>query len=106
MLTQRNWERGHLLSSARAPDFFARANGQVKTFMPGYHLIAGGTLIQARVSATHFRTKNGTDDRDGSGSGGQVGFHARKMQRRMVRGQAAIRSGAVQIAQTILILLS
>jgi transposase len=58
--------RDRLLSSAVAQQFFSEVNRQAKRFMSDEHFTVDGTLIQAWASQKSFRSKDGSDDDDGS----------------------------------------
>ena len=58
--------RDRLLSSAVAQQFFSEVNRQAKRFMSEEHFTVDGTLIQAWASQKSFRSKDGSDDDDGS----------------------------------------
>jgi transposase len=61
--------RDRLLSSAVAQQFFSEVNRQAKRFMSDE--LVDGTLIQAWASQKSFRSKDGSDDDDGSNFRGQ-----------------------------------
>src|ERR1700741_467591 len=63
--------RDRLLSSAVAQQFFSEVNRQAKRFMSDEHFTVDGTLIQAWASQKSFRSKDGSDDDDGSNFRGQ-----------------------------------
>src|ERR1700722_19221787 len=63
--------RDRLLSSAVAQQFFREVNRQAKRFMSDEHFTVDGTLIQAWASQKSFRSKDGSDDDDGSNFRGQ-----------------------------------
>ena len=63
--------RDRLLSSDVAQRFFAEVNKQAKKFMSDEHFTVDGTLIQAWASQKSFRSKNGSDDDDGTDFRGQ-----------------------------------
>jgi transposase len=63
--------RDRLLSSAVAQQFFGEVNRQAKRFMSDEHFTVDGTLIQAWASQKSFRSKDGSDDDDGSNFRGQ-----------------------------------
>ena len=63
--------RDRLLSSAVAQQFFSEVNQQAKRFMSDEHFTVDGTLIQAWASQKSFRSKDGSDDGDGSNFHGQ-----------------------------------
>src|SRR5271156_6736568 len=63
--------RDRLLSSAVAQQFFSEVNRQAKCFMSDEHFTVDGTLIQAWASQKSFRSKDGSDDDDGSNFRGQ-----------------------------------
>src|ERR1700688_2335539 len=63
--------RDRLLSSAVAQQFFSEVNRQAKRFMSDEHFTVDGTLIQAWPSQKSFRSKDGSDDDDGSNFRGQ-----------------------------------
>ena len=58
--------RDRLLSSDVAQRFFAEVNKQAKKFMSDEHFTVDGTLIQAWASQKSFRSKDGSDDDDGT----------------------------------------
>ena len=64
--------RDRLLNSEMAQRFFAEVNLRAKPFMSDDHFTVDGTLIQAWASQKSFRSKDGSDDGDGSN------FHGRK----------------------------
>src|SRR6202007_802906 len=63
--------RDRLLSSAVAQQFFSEGNRKAKRFMSDEHFTVDGTLIQAWASQKSFRSKDGSDDDDGSNFRGQ-----------------------------------
>src|ERR1700751_4175995 len=63
--------RDRLLSSAVAQQFFSEVNRQAKRFMSDEHFTVDGTLIQAWASQKSFRSKDGSDDDDGTDFRGQ-----------------------------------
>jgi IS5 family transposase len=63
--------RDRLLSSAVAQQFFSEVNRQAKRFMSDEHFTVDGTLIQAWASQKSFRSKDCSDDDDGSNFRGQ-----------------------------------
>ena len=63
--------RDRLLTSDVAQQFFAEVNKQAKRFMSDEHFTVGGTLIQAWASQKSFRSKDGSDDGDGTDFRGQ-----------------------------------
>ena len=63
--------RDRLLSSDVAQQFFAAVNKQAKRFMSDEHFTVDGTLIQAWASQKSFRSKDGSDDGDGTDFRGQ-----------------------------------
>ena len=58
--------RDRLLTSDVAQRFFAEVNKQAKAFMCDEHFTVDGTLIQAWASQKSFRSKDGSDDGDGT----------------------------------------
>ena len=58
--------RERLLTSDVAQQFFAEVNKQAKRFMSDEHFTVDGTLIQAWASQKSFRSKDGSDDGDGT----------------------------------------
>jgi hypothetical protein len=60
-----------LLVSAVAQSFFAQVNLRAKKFMSDEHFTVDGTLIQAWASQKSFRSKDGSDDGDGTDFHGQ-----------------------------------
>jgi transposase len=58
--------RDRLLTSEVAQRFFAEVNQQAKWFMSDEHFTVDGTLIQAWASQKSFRSKDGSDDGDGT----------------------------------------
>jgi hypothetical protein len=60
-----------LLTSDVAQRFFAEVNKQAKKFMSDEHFTVDGTLIQAWASQKSFRSKDGSDDDDGTDFRGQ-----------------------------------
>jgi IS5 family transposase len=63
--------RDRLLTSDVAQRFFAEVNQQAKRFMSDEHFTVDGTLIQAWASQKSFRSKDGSDDGDGTDFRGQ-----------------------------------
>ena len=63
--------RDRLLVSAVAQSFFAQVNLRAKKFMSDEHFTVDGTLIQAWASQKSFRSKDGSDDGDGTDFHGQ-----------------------------------
>jgi len=63
--------RDRLLNSEMAQRFFAEVNQRAKPYMSDDHFTVDGTLIQAWASQKSFRSKDGTDDGDGSNFHGQ-----------------------------------
>jgi hypothetical protein len=63
--------RDRLLTSDVAQQFFAEVNKQAKKFMSDEHFTVDGTLIQAWASQKSFRSKDGSDDGDGTNFHGQ-----------------------------------
>src|ERR1700751_2311144 len=63
--------RDRLLTSDVAQRFFAEVNKQAKKFMSDEHFTVDGTLIQAWASQKSFRSKDGSDDDDGTNFRGQ-----------------------------------
>ena len=63
--------RDRLLTSDVAQQFFAEVNKQAKRFMSDEHFTVDGTLIQAWASQKSFRSKDGSDDGDGTDFHGQ-----------------------------------
>ena len=63
--------RDRLLTSEVAQQFFAEVNKQAKRFMSDEHFTVDGTLIQAWASQKSFRSKDGSDDGDGTNFHGQ-----------------------------------
>jgi transposase len=63
--------RDRLLTSDVAQRFFAEVNKQAKKFMCGEHFTVDGTLIQAWASQKSFRSRDGSDDDDGTNFRGQ-----------------------------------
>src|SRR6202789_4306369 len=64
--------RDRLLTSDVAQRFFAEVNKQAKRFMSDEHFTVDGTLIQAWASQKSFRSKDGSDDDDGTDFRGQT----------------------------------
>jgi hypothetical protein len=64
--------RDRLLTSAVAQQFFAEVNKHAKRFMSDEHFTVDGTLIQAWASQKSFRSKDGSDDGDGTNFHGQT----------------------------------
>ena len=63
--------RDRLLTSDVAQQFFAEVNQHAKRYIRDEHLTVDGTLIQAWASQKSFRSKDGSDDRDGTNFHGQ-----------------------------------
>ena len=63
--------RDRLLNSEVAQQFFAAVNRQAKRFMSDDHFTVDGTLIQAWASQKSFRSKDGSDDDEGTNFRGQ-----------------------------------
>jgi Transposase DDE domain len=63
--------RDRLLTSDVAQRFFAEVNRQAKRYMSDEHFTVDGTLIQAWASQKSFRSKDGSDDGDGTDFRGQ-----------------------------------
>src|ERR1700687_1221809 len=63
--------RDRLLTSDVAQRFFAEVNKQARKFMSDEHFTVDGTLIQAWASQKSFRSKDGSDDEDGTNFHGQ-----------------------------------
>jgi transposase len=63
--------RERLLNSEMAQRFFAEVNERARPFMSDDHFTVDGTLIQAWASQKSFRSKDGSDDGDGSNFHGQ-----------------------------------
>ena len=63
--------RDRLLTSEVAQQFFAQVNKQAKRLMSDEHFTVDGTLIQAWASQKSFRSKDGSDDGDGTDFRGQ-----------------------------------
>jgi transposase len=63
--------RDRLLTSAVAQCFFAEVNRQARRFMSDEHFTVDGTLIQAWAGQKSFRSKDGSDEDDGSNFHGQ-----------------------------------
>ena len=63
--------RNRLLTSAVAQRFFAEVNQRAQKFMSDEHFTVDGTLIQAWASQKSFRSKDGSDDGDGTNFHGQ-----------------------------------
>jgi transposase len=63
--------RDRLLTSDVAQQFFAEVNLRAKKFMSDEHFTVDGTLIQAWASQKSFRSKDGSDDSDGTDFHGQ-----------------------------------
>jgi len=63
--------RDRLLVSAVVQSFFAQVNLRAKKFMSDEHFTVDGTLIQAWASQKSFRSKDGSDDGDGTDFHGQ-----------------------------------
>lgn len=64
--------RDRLLNSDVAQRFFAEVNRQAKKFMSDEHFTVDGTLIQAWASQKSYRSKDGSDDSDGTNFHGQT----------------------------------
>ena len=64
--------RDRLLNSDVAQRFFAEVNLQAKKFMSDEHFTVDGTLIQAWASQKSYRSKDGSDDGDGTDFRGQT----------------------------------
>jgi Transposase domain (DUF772)/Transposase DDE domain len=58
--------RDRLLTSDVAQHFFAEVNEQAKRYMSDEHFTVDGTLIQAWASQKSFRSRDGSDDGDGT----------------------------------------
>jgi hypothetical protein len=54
-----------------AQRFFAEVNKQAKRFMSDEHFAVDGTMIQACALQKSFRSKDGSDDDDGTDFRGQ-----------------------------------
>jgi transposase len=63
--------RGRLLNSVVAQRFFSEVNRRAQKFMSDEHFTVDGTLIQAWASQKSFRSKDGSDDGDGTDFHGQ-----------------------------------
>ena len=63
--------RDRLLTSEVAQRFFAEVNRQAKRYMSDEHFTVDGTLIHAWASQKSFRSKDGSDDGDGTNFHGQ-----------------------------------
>jgi len=63
--------RDRLLTSDVAQQFFAEVNKQARRFMSDEHFTVDGTLIQAWASQKSFRSKDRSDDGDGTNFHGQ-----------------------------------
>jgi len=63
--------RDRLLNSAVAQRFFAEVNRRASKFMSDEHFTVDGTLIQAWASQKSFRSRDGSDDGDGTNFHGQ-----------------------------------
>ncbi len=63
--------RDRLLNSAVAQRFFAEVNRRAQKFMSDEHFTVDGTLIQAWASQKSFRSRDGSDDGDGTNFHGQ-----------------------------------
>src|SRR5664279_2849856 len=63
--------RDRLLTSDVAQQFFAEVNRHARRFMSDEHFTVDGTLIQAWASQKSFRSKDGSDDGDGTNFRGQ-----------------------------------
>jgi hypothetical protein len=63
--------RDRLLTSDVAQRFFAEVKKQAKKFMSDEHFTVDGTLIQAWASQKSFRSKDDSDDDDGTDFRGQ-----------------------------------
>jgi transposase len=64
--------RDRLLTSDVAQQFFAEVNKQARRFMSDEHFTVDGTLIQAWASQKSFRSKDGSDDGDGTNFRGRA----------------------------------
>ena len=58
--------RDRLLTSDVAQQFFAEVDQHAKRFMSDEHFMVDGTLIQAWAWQKSFRSKDGSDDGDGT----------------------------------------
>ena len=63
--------RDRLLNSAVAQRFISEVNRRAKKFMSDEHFTVDGTLIQAWASQKSFRSRDGSDDGDGTNFHGQ-----------------------------------
>jgi transposase len=63
--------RDRLLTSDVAQWFFAEVNKHARRFMSDEHFTVDGTLIQTWASQKSFRSKDGSDDGDGTNFHGQ-----------------------------------
>jgi hypothetical protein len=63
--------RDRLLTTDGAQQFFAEVSKQAKRFMSNEHFTVDGTLIRAWASQKSFRSKDGSDDGDGTNFHGQ-----------------------------------
>jgi transposase len=63
--------RDRLLTSVVAQRFFAEVNCRATKFMSDEHFTVDGTLIQAWASQKSFRSRDGSDDGDGTDFHGQ-----------------------------------
>jgi transposase len=63
--------RDRLLTSDVAQRFFSEVNKQARRFMSDEHFTVDGTLIQAWASQKSFRSRDGSDDDDGTDFRGQ-----------------------------------
>jgi transposase len=63
--------RDRLLNSVVAQRFFSEVNRRAQKFMSDEHFTVDGTLIQAWASQKSFRSKDGSDDGDGTDFHGQ-----------------------------------
>jgi hypothetical protein len=64
-------DRDRLLNSEVAQRFFGEVNFRARRFMNDEHFTGDGTLIQAWASQKSFRSKDGSDDGDGTDFRGQ-----------------------------------
>jgi transposase len=78
--------RDRLLTSAVAQRFFAEVNQQARRFMSDEHFTVDGTLIQVWAGQKSFRSKDGSDEDDGSNFHGQ-----KRTSRRPTRMRGSIR---------------
>jgi hypothetical protein len=67
--------RDCLLTSDVAQRFFTEVNKQARRFMSDGHFTVDGTLIQALASQKSFRSKDGSDDGDGTNFHGQKRYN-------------------------------